>query len=521
MPELSQYLGPQTELPSTPISSRVIREDGSKRLLIIADPGAATGQVGVAFLGAIFGGHRHVFKVQIGPGSANVVRIEVHGAVSRLSKVVVHLARDGSVLLRGEEVETLLISVKDDRLVVELSFRAFTSGVEWIYLFGREITDNGGPILTCMEASLEPLPEAVPYPVRHLPVKDVDGVSAICQSFTVLNNVFSLTFEVLKPGCHLVGLRLKTDLELAHARWWTWDLEHLRPVAGELVANRPVLPLRSPGLMDRFGPAHANEGHSISGMFVDWHDVDRMTIPEADRRANLTLHARFDCGTVVDLPVASILTNPDALPRSHALTEQYCAECLAKSADRPVFLEVGARGLASAQMRKKVEPEWHYVGLDYVADTNVDIVGDAHRLSDFVALNSVDLIYSSEVMEHLLSPLRFVLEANRVLRTDGLFIARMPTIWPLHAEPWDYWRITQHGWTSLLNINTGFEILDRCEDGRASVVPHLPEPNSGIMLMASAPAPMLTMVVARKIGDAPKDTSGWSPGLASGTYEHA
>jgi hypothetical protein len=516
------FLALQSDLPVAAVGSRVDRGAGNGRLVVIADPEAASGQVGVAFLAAMFGGHRHVFGFWIGLGTAEVLRIEVHGNVSRMNKIVAHLGRDGSVLLQGEEIDAVVVVAKDGGLQVEITFRAYSSAVEWIYLFGREIGSAQGAAFTCADVSLQPLPETDPAPIRrHSPVKTVDGASVICQSFTVLNNTFSLTFEIHKPGSQLVGLGLMSDLDLAFARWWTWELQGLEPRPGELVAGRPVLPIRSPGLMDRFGPDHANHGHAISGVFADWHDLDRMSTPEADRRADLTLRARFDCGTVIDLPLAKILTTPEAPARSEVLFARHCAAELARASEPPVFLEVGARGPASAQVRRRVTPDWRYVGLDYMSDQNVDIVGDAHRLTDCVARGSVDLVFSSEVMEHLLSPLRFVLEANRVLKPGGLFIARMPTIWPLHAEPWDFWRITVHGWTSLLNANTGFQILDRCEDGRASVVPHLPEQGSGLTVMAAAPAPMLTMVVARKIGEVPQDTSGWSADLASGSYDHA
>ncbi|WP_170971837.1 methyltransferase domain-containing protein [Rhodobacter sp. SY28-1] len=501
----------------TPIGSSTLHHQAG---LLVATS-APNGPSGVALLGAFFGGHRHDFTVWVRLGTAEVLRIEVHGSISRMSKVVVHIARDGTILLRGEEVDRLQVWSKNDGLQIELSFLAYVSAVDWIYLFGRDTTDAAGPVLSCAGASLQPVAEARPHPVRHLPLRRVADAHAICQSFAVLNNVFTLTFEIVRPGSRLVGLGLTTDLEVLQARWWTWALQDLQPRHGELVASRPVHPIPSPALMDAFGPGHSGLGHAISGVYADWHELARQTIADADRRANLTLHARFDCGAVIDLPVTDILTNPEALPISHMLVDRYCAEHLATCGGKPVFLEVGARGPASARMRRKVEAGWTYVGMDYLADNNVDIVGDAHRLTDLIAQGSIDMVYSSEVMEHLLSPLRFVLEANRVLKTGGLFIARMPTIWPLHAEPWDYWRITRHGWTSLLNINTGFEILDRCEDGHASVVPHQPETGSGVMHMASAPAPMLTMVVARKIAEVPVDTSGWSPGLALGSYDHA
>jgi SAM-dependent methyltransferase len=185
-----------------------------------------------------------------------------------------------------------------------------------------------------------------------------------------------------------------------------------------------------------------------------------------------------------------------------------------------IFLEVGARGPASTAMRQLRQAAWHYIGVDYQADANVDFVVDAHCISKHFAEASVDVIYSAEVMEHLLSPLTFVLEANRILKDGGLFVASVPTIWPLHAEPWDYWRFTSHSWKGLLNQNTGFELLYLAETSAASVVPRLPS-LSGLTRMQQNPAPMQSLVLARRIGPAQPGTTGWIPGLEGGQYDHA
>jgi SAM-dependent methyltransferase len=163
------------------------------------------------------------------------------------------------------------------------------------------------------------------------------------------------------------------------------------------------------------------------------------------------------------------------------------------------MLEAGARGGASAQMRVRAAGRgWRYLGVDISADPNVDIVTDVHAMGPAVQDESVTVVYTSEVMEHLLSPPPFVAEAHRVLRDGGLFIARAPTTWPLHAEPWDFWRFSSHAWQGLLNETTGFEILEVCEFGEASIVPALPFWRGG-SLMATYPAPLLTGVIARKL----------------------
>lgn len=518
----AEFLARQSDLPMTPVASRLDRSSATGHTLVLAEPGPTPVQAGLAVLGSFFGGHRHVFRTVVTLDRAESLRIEVHGHVSRMNKIVVHLSRDGAVLLQGEEVESVAVLSDGTALTVEMTFLAHGSMVEWIYLLGQDIDERQGAILSCSDTSLQPLPaQHASLSRRHFPAQTIRGVSAACQTFTALHGGFNVIFEILKPGSALVGLGLSSDLGLAHARWWTWQTEGIDPRPGELVPCRPVHPIRSPGLMDAYGASFANLGHAISGIFADWHELDRMDAATADLRAQMTLHARFQSGDVVDLPLAEIVGGSGDAGGGDTSFDRFRTAYLARTADRPTLLEVGARGEASAAIRRTVEPDWRYVGLDYLGDANVDIVGDAHRLTDFVARESVDMVYSSEVMEHLLSPLRFVLEANRVLKLHGLFIARMPTTWPLHAEPWDYWRVSVHGWTSILNANTGFEILERCEIGHASIVPHAFQKNSGLMSMAGAPAPMLTMVIARKIRDVPFDTSGWSPELASGSYDHA
>ncbi|MGL6209388.1 MAG: methyltransferase domain-containing protein [Paracoccaceae bacterium] len=522
LPAAAELLSRQTNMTATPVAGRIDRNDNSPELVLVSDEGVRSGQSGIAFLGAFFGGHRHTFRCRLRFGRAQAIRVEVHGNVSRMNKIVAHIARDGVVVLLGEEVEDIIVQPLAGGFSIEMTFAAYGSLVDWIYLFALDADEGLGPVFGCAQTSLEPLSRDGSGPAcRHTAVGEVEGVSVVCQSFSTLNNGFSLKFEILKPGNPLAGLGLSSGLGLAYARWWTWSADSLDPREGELVACRPTYPIRSPGLMDEYGADFANMGHAIAGVFAEWKELDRMGASEADRLAELTLHARFQDGLVVDLPLGSMFGRLETKVTDGVLFGKQVSEYAAANSGTPVFLEVGARGSASASVRQSVSSVWRYVGLDYQSDPNVDIVGDAHRLTDFIDLGSVDVVYSSEVMEHLLSPIRFVLEANRVLKQGGLFIARMPTTWPLHAEPWDFWRISSHGWTSILNANTGFKIIDRSEAGSASIVPHVAPQGSGLLSMAGAPAPMLTMVIAIKIHDIQHETSGWSAELASGSYNHA
>ena len=135
--------------------------------------------------------------------------------------------------------------------------------------------------------------------------------------------------------------------------------------------------------------------------------------------------------------------------------------------------------------------------MDASSGVNVDLVGDAHQLSKLLDLESIDIVYSDDVIEHLIDPFAFVVQANKVLKLNGLFIAKVPTTWPLHAEPCDFWRISSHAWKGLMNSRTGYEILASREIGASAVVPSILSANISAITQY-APAPLFTIVVAKK-----------------------
>jgi SAM-dependent methyltransferase len=82
------------------------------------------------------------------------------------------------------------------------------------------------------------------------------------------------------------------------------------------------------------------------------------------------------------------------------------------------------------------------------------IVGDAHWLP--FADECLDMILSTEVLEHTLEPQRIVDEIRRVLRPGGRVLLTTRFIFPLHDVPGDYYRFTNYalshlfrGWSSV------------------------------------------------------------------------
>lgn len=131
-------------------------------------------------------------------------------------------------------------------------------------------------------------------------------------------------------------------------------------------------------------------------------------------------------------------------------------------ATRPpgLFLEIGGRGDTSIGLRGRIPEGWRYLSVDIHPGPNVDLVADAHRLSQVIGPGSVDVYYSSSTYEHLAQPWLAAIEANKVLRLGGLAFTDVPQAFPLHAKPWDFWRYSPWSWEHVFSQAAGFEILE-------------------------------------------------------------
>lgn len=86
---------------------------------------------------------------------------------------------------------------------------------------------------------------------------------------------------------------------------------------------------------------------------------------------------------------------------------------LSKQTHSPSILEIGSRNVTGILRRDSFPHCDDYVGFDVLAGDGVDIVGDAHKLSDNCSLEHFDYVYSVSVFEHLLFPWKAVLEINK------------------------------------------------------------------------------------------------------------
>lgn len=145
--------------------------------------------------------------------------------------------------------------------------------------------------------------------------------------------------------------------------------------------------------------------------------------------------------------------------------------------DRARILDLGGRDRSDAGYTAGLERHETTV-LDLCPGAGVDVVGDAHRLSEHFPTEHFDAITSTATFEHLFMPWKVVLEMNKVLKPGGLVFVLTHQSIGMHDEPNDFWRYTQHGWAALFNEATGFEIVRAVMGNPMLLLPRLPSVGS-------------------------------------------
>lgn len=105
-----------------------------------------------------------------------------------------------------------------------------------------------------------------------------------------------------------------------------------------------------------------------------------------------------------------------------------------------------------------------YIGCDVVQSSSncVDVLCEAVKIP--LEANQFDTAISTQVIEHVSEPQAMVNEAYRLLKPGGHFIVSSNMYWPLHEEPYDFFRFTKHGFRHLLE-KAGFEVLSIAPNG--------------------------------------------------------
>lgn len=163
------------------------------------------------------------------------------------------------------------------------------------------------------------------------------------------------------------------------------------------------------------------------------------------------------------------------------------------------IIELGSRARSGVTRTQFMPKDAKYIGFDILQGDNVDVIGDAHQLSQHFEPQSCDAIFSMSVFEHLIMPWKVALEMNKVLKVGGQVMITSHHTWALHETPWDFWRFSDQAWRALFNEYTGFEIVETALGESASIVAHHAHPV--VFGLEDQPAYLGSAVIAKKIAD--------------------
>ncbi|HET9733608.1 MAG TPA: methyltransferase domain-containing protein [Acidimicrobiales bacterium] len=135
-------------------------------------------------------------------------------------------------------------------------------------------------------------------------------------------------------------------------------------------------------------------------------------------------------------------------------------ESLVKDLAQPSALAPGTRvldfGCATQPYRDLFGPGVDYVGADLPGnpEAHIELRDDGTvPLPD----SSFDMVLSTQVLEHVVDPARYLAECHRLLKPGGSMVLSTHGIMYYHPDPEDYWRWTSAGLVKVVE-QAGLEV---------------------------------------------------------------
>lgn len=151
------------------------------------------------------------------------------------------------------------------------------------------------------------------------------------------------------------------------------------------------------------------------------------------------------------------------VPMSTLVSHQKWQEYLYDVGNHPGMrvLELGSREVTGPSIARKRFNRAEYIGFDYYAGNNVDVVGDAHKLSSYFSTGEqFDIIYTSACFEHFAMPWIVAMEIARLLKIGGLVFVETHFSYSSHERPWHFFQFSDQALRVLFPEALGFECIE-------------------------------------------------------------
>lgn len=106
-------------------------------------------------------------------------------------------------------------------------------------------------------------------------------------------------------------------------------------------------------------------------------------------------------------------------------------------------------GCGDQPYRKLFEDGIRYIAADFSSEPGADVHFDAEGQVP-IADGTAALVLSTQVLEHVESPARYLRESHRLLRSGGTLVLSTHGCFQYHPHPTDYWRWTRDGLAKIL-----------------------------------------------------------------------
>jgi SAM-dependent methyltransferase len=158
------------------------------------------------------------------------------------------------------------------------------------------------------------------------------------------------------------------------------------------------------------------------------------------------------------------------VPLSKNIGHQQWQEYLYKIGNKQGMriLEIGSREVTGKSVARQKFSNATYIGFDYYPGNNVDIVGDAHKLSSYFDVDNIckidggvfDIIYSSACFEHFAMPWKVAIEIAKLLKIGGIVFVETHFSYSSHERPWHFFQFSDMALRVLFSPALGFECIE-------------------------------------------------------------